>query len=244
MLLDKTRYHNLESLFRAQVERDKAHAIERVVQGWGVYLPSEEPKFQVDYIFVGMEPSFGWADSIEDAEGKIAEGFRNNIPDNPREPLALFILSIKQFLCKCQSGETYHLTDVSKGAMPGTVAALDRERRYKEWYPLLLEEIAIVGKHGAPVIAVGKQVKEFLQQRDLARETGRPLYDVQHYSFQAARYFKLEAERDPVGFELFQETEFGKGPPWPEDLSLARKQLVFAYKKQFESIRTRGRLSD
>ena len=242
MLLDKTEYHNLERLFRAQVEKDRVHAIERVVQGWGVYLPSEEPECQVDYIIVGMEPSFGWADGIEDAERKIAKGFRISLPDNPREPLALFMLSIKRFLC--QSGETYHLTDVSKGAMPVTVAALDRERRYKEWYPLLLEEIAIVGKSGAPVIAIGKQVKDFLQQRDLAGETGRPLYAVQHYSFQAARYFKLEAERDPGGFELFQKTEFDKGPPWPEDLSLARKQLVFAYKKQFESIQARGRLSD
>ena len=161
MPLDKTAYHNLERLFRAQVEKDKAHAIERVVQGWGVYLPCEEPKNHVDYIIVGMEPSFGWAESIEHAEKKIAEGFRNfGRPDNDRESLALFMISIARFLC--QAGETYHLTDVSKGAMPVTVAALDRDRRYEEWYPLLLEEIAIVGKPGAPVIAIGKYVETFL----------------------------------------------------------------------------------
>ena len=73
MPIDKAKYHDLESLFRAQVEKDKGHAIERVVKGWGVYLPCEEPGSQVDYIFVGMEPSFGWADSIEHAEQKIAE---------------------------------------------------------------------------------------------------------------------------------------------------------------------------
>ena len=47
-----------------------------------------------------------------------------------------------------------------------SVAALDRDRRYEEWYPLLLEEIAIVGKPGGPVIAIGKKVGTFLRQLD------------------------------------------------------------------------------
>ena len=75
--LDKNAYHNLERLFEAQVDRDKAHAIERIVQGWGVYLPCVEPESWVDYVIVGMEPSFGWANSIEDAQKKIQKGFRN-----------------------------------------------------------------------------------------------------------------------------------------------------------------------
>ena len=77
MPLDKTAYHNLERLFEAQVDRDKAHAIERIVQGWGVYLPCVEPESWVDYVIVGMEPSFGWANSIEDARKKVQGGFRN-----------------------------------------------------------------------------------------------------------------------------------------------------------------------
>ena len=106
MPIDNTAYHNLERLFRAQVEKDKAHAIERVVQGWGVYLPCVEPESQVDFVFVGMEPSFGWADSIEHAERKIAEGARNfGRSGNESDPLSLFILSIERFLC--QQGETY-----------------------------------------------------------------------------------------------------------------------------------------
>ena len=62
MPLDTTTYHNLERRFRAQVDRDKAHAIERVVQSGGVYLPCKEPEDLVDYLIVGMEPSFAWAD--------------------------------------------------------------------------------------------------------------------------------------------------------------------------------------
>ena len=241
MAIDKAKYDDLEHLFKIQVERDRAHAIERVVQGWGVYLPSVEPESQVDYIVVGMEPSFGWARSIEDAENQIAGGFRNFRPSGKKpsgkesDTLSLFLLSIERFLCQC--GEACHLTDVSKGAMPVTVAALDRERRWEEWYPLLLDEIAIVGKPGAPVIAISKEVEAFLQKRDLNGRTGRRLYAVQHYSFQAARYFKLEAERDPEGFRLFQKEEFSEASRWEPDLSLAKKQLIFTYKKQFEAIR-------
>ena len=239
MPLDKTAYDNLEQLFRAQVDRDKAHAIERVVQGWGVYLPCVVPADQVNYIFVGMEPSFRWADNVQEGEKKVEQGARNfGQPGNPKETLALFILSIERFLC--QPGETYHLTDVSKGAMPVTVAALDRDRRYEEWYPLLLKEIAIVGKPGAPVVAIGKEVEGFLQKRDLEGTTGRTLYAVQHYSLQASRYYKVEAESDPDGFGRFKESEFSEDGGWPRDLSPAKKQLVFAYKKQFEAIQADG----
>lgn len=142
----------------------------------------------MDYVIVGMEPSFGWADSIEDAEEKIKQGARNfGRPVNEGEPLALFMLSIERFLCK--KGE-YHLTDVSKGAMPVTVADLDRPRRYEEWYPLLLKEIEIVGKPRAPIIAIGRKVKDFLKRRDIGGEAGRPLHTVTHYSLQASAYFK------------------------------------------------------
>lgn len=239
MPIDNTAYDNLEQLFRAQVERDKAHAIERVVQGWGVYMPCVEPESQVDYIFVGMEPSFAWADSIEDAEEKIAEGARNfGRPTNDKDPLAIFILSIERFLC--QQGETFHLTDLSKGAMPGTVASLDRDRRYEEWYPLLLEEIEVLGKSGAPVIAIGKRVEAFLKKRDLIGITGRSLHAVQHYSLQARAHFKAEARNDTDGFEAFKKSEFGKNSQWAPDLPLDKKQLIFAYKKRFERIRAIG----
>lgn len=235
MPFDKTRYHDLEEQFRSQVERDRAHVIERVVQYWGVYLPCEEPKDQVDYVFVGMEPSFGWAKDVKDAEGKIAEGYRNFVgPQKKSDPLALFIQSINRFLC--EKGETYHLTDLSKGAMPVTVAALDRDRRYEQWYPLLLDEIEIVGKPGAPVIAIGKKVETFLRKHRLHNKPGRPLYRVLHYSRQASAHWKTSADEDEKGFEAFKNAEFGDNSCWPADLSCAKKKLVFAYKRKFEEI--------
>lgn len=236
MPLDKTRYEKLECSFRAQVERDKVHAVERAKQVGRVYLPCREPKAQVDYIFVGMEPSFNWVknNSIEHAEKKIEEGFRNfQRPRDDKHPLALFICSIERFLGK----PCYHLTDLSKGAMPVEVAALDRDRRYKEWYPLLLEEIEIVGKPGAPVIAIGTKVEEFLQKHDLKGRTGRQLYGVLHYSNNAASHRGREAENDREGFAEFKAGKLGQ---WPADLSLSKEQLIFTYKKQFEAIQARS----
>ena len=236
MPLDKARYKDLERLSRAQVDRDRAHA-----EGRGVYLPCLQPEDQVDYIFVGMEPSFKWANGDEDAEKMIRKGFRNFwgferppsklLPNKPKEPLRLFVDSIDRFLC--QSEETYHLTDFSKGAMPVKVAGLDRDRRYKEWHPLLLEEIEIVGKPRAPVISIGKEVWDFLREHDLAGKTGRPLHRVLHYSDNAAPHRGREAASDPDGFAEFKAEELGQ---WPAGLSLTKEQLIFTYKKQFEAI--------
>ena len=243
MSLDDSAYSNLEQHFRNQVIRDRAHIIEWVVKkGWGVYLPCVKPKNMVDYIFVGMEPSFGWAVSVEHGEKKVEKGKKNfgafTSSGDATDPLDLLNLSIERFLLH-QPGETYYLTDVSKGAMPVEMADIDRKQRYEEWYPLLLEEINIVGKQGAPIIAIGKQVKDFLRKNDLERRTGRHLYDVLHYSNQASRYRKTAAERDPEGFKAFKKAEFGEGRRWAKGLSESKMQLIFTYKKQFDEIKDR-----
>ena len=120
--------------------------------------------------------------------------------------------------------------------MPVTVAALDRERRYKDWYPLLLKEIEIVGKPGAPVIAIGRKVEEFLRKKGMEEETNRKLYSVLHYSFQASASWKMMEAQYPKLYE-----EFCKGVlsdlPWSNALSEAKRQLVFTYHVQSGKIR-------
>ena len=243
MPISQDAYHNLERQFEAQVDKDRIHNIERVVEGWGIYLPNKEPHDQVDYIIVGMEPSFGWAKDIGDAEKQIGDGFRNwgwsektqswKWP-NAADPLFLFILSIEQFLCAKE--ETYHLTDLTKGAMPVTVAALDRESRYEDWYPLLLKEIEIVGKPGAPVIAIGRKVEEFLRKKGMEEETNRKLYSVMHYSFQASASWKTMEAQYPKLYEEFC-NDVLSNLPWSNALSEAKRQLVFPYNVQFGKIR-------
>ena len=44
-------------------------------------------------------------------------------------------------------------------------------------------------------------------------------------------YWKTEAEGDPEGFEEFKTAEFGEGRRWAKDLSTAKMQLIFTYKK-------------
>ena len=231
-LYETPEYRDLEQRFRDQVVKDRPRVIEKAEKGAGVYLPCVEPSGKVDYIIVGMEPSYGWAgdSNIEQAEKIVAEGERNFSPEDPKEPLALFIRSIEQYLCP--SGETYHLTDVSKGAMPVKVAALDREARFRRWHPLLLKEIAIVGKPDCSIIAIGREVTRFLKKHGV---DDHPLYAVPHYSMQAMRHFKEEVAKDSGGFEQFQNTAF-QNDDWLEDLSEPMKWLVFVYKKRFEDI--------
>ena len=231
-LHESPEYRDLEQRFREQVVEDRPLVIKEAEKGAGVYLPCVAPTSKVDYIIVGMEPSYGWAGdaNIEEAEKMVAEGALNFSPEDSKEPLALFIRSICKYLC--QSGETYHLTDVAKGAMPVKVATLDREARFRRWYPLLLKEIAIVGKPDCSIIAIGREVTRFLKKHGV---DDHPLYAVPHYSMQAMRHFKEEVGKDPSGFEQFQNTAFHKDD-WPEDLSEPMKWLVFVYKKRFEDI--------
>ncbi len=247
MPFDLEAYHNLERQFENQVDRDRAHIIEEVVKGWGVYFPNKEPHEQVDYIIVGMEPSFNWAGGIELAEQKIADGDRNfawsertqswNFRSDT-EGLALFLFSIKRFLCA--QGETFHLTDLAKGAMPVTVAAIDRERRYEDWYHLFLKEIEIVGKPGAPVIATGKQVEGFLRRKGLEETTHRKLHSVMHYSFQASASWKAMAkqyrDRHMSSYEKFG-NDVLSDLPWNDAPSDAKQDLLFTYYVQFGEIR-------
>ena len=97
------------------------------MKGWGVYLPSVEPESWVDYVIVGMEPSFGWANSIEDAQKKIQKGFRNfalsgrKLSGKESDTLSLLLLSIDRYLL--QPGQTCHMTEffVFQSTQKGTV---------------------------------------------------------------------------------------------------------------------------
>lgn len=57
-----------------------------------------------------------------------------------------------------------------------------------------------------------------------------------------ARDNKVEAERDPEGFEASEKSELGENSYWAQNLSLTKKRMVFVYKKQFENIRAYGQM--
>ena len=243
MPLDEIAYNNLEQCFRNQVISDRPHQ-----EGWGYYLPCVRPTNKVDYIFVGMEPSNPKQLSNEDGEKAVEKGATNYSAFDPpckaekwaasaTHPVNLFNTAIARFLC--QDGKRYFLTDLSKGALPGNIPKLNRLRRWRKWYHLLLEEFEIVGKPNAPIIAIGKQVEDFLLKKELERRTGSPMFRVLHPSGIAVNHWKAEAERDPTGFEEFKNEEFVVEKRWAKGLSLSKMQLIFTYKKQLERIKDR-----
>jgi len=218
-----------------------------------VYLPNPEPTGTVDYIFICMEASLGrWARSAAAAQAKVAAGFRNFLAGI--EPMLLHF-SARRFLCN--TGQRYHITDFSKGAMLVKHAGKARTDRYDKWYELLKEEIDLIAADGASVIAVGKTVAEHLRRYGLDWK----VTTVIHYSPLAsrARAARLEGHEDrfrkfasSISKEDIQATarvvlEESKVPPAicteafsiveRSQLSESRRKLVYCYKLDFEAIR-------
>src|SRR4051794_40504440 len=98
-----------EIAFRSSYRRLESDMKTRAESDGDVFLPNPEPPGPADYIFIGMEPSLGrWARSPEEARAKVDAGFRN------------FVFSIEDFIlhfcikqCLCESGQRYHITDLS-----------------------------------------------------------------------------------------------------------------------------------
>ena len=249
-------YAALEAKFKEQVEKDnedfKSHAFE------SNFLANIAPKGPVDYILVAMEPSFGGGSGVP-TPGKA---FNNR---NFAGSLEDFILHycVNEYLCEGE--RDYYLTDLSKGAMPvakasGSLAL--RYERYRRWYPLLCEEIELVGPN-APIIPVGYVVRDFLEVRATQNLTSeilhysqsaaahRPkiprLYDVQFSEYKktvdmsvietTVRRVMTEALLDSATLEAtLKRLQRGSG------LTNSRKKLMFTYKYQFEKIlKAKGR---
>lgn len=151
---------------------------DQAINDLDAYLPNIRPIGPVDYVFIGMEPSLGrWARNAEEARLKVETGFCNftsSIED--------FILHycIQNYLCRHE--ERYHITDLSKGAMLGNKAAIDRIGRYDRWYDLLVAEMDIVAPRAA-VFALGRAVKQQLAYRHFSKSVTKVI----HYSPLAAR---------------------------------------------------------
>lgn len=143
-----------------------------------VYLPNFTPSGPVDAILIGMEPSLGWwAQTPAQAASRIAAGFRNFMWS-----LEDFILhyTARRFLCS--AGGSYHITDISKGAMTVQKATIDRRARYARWVALLREEVGLIAKPHSRLIAIGREVRSVLERHGFDHDYA----SVMHYSAQAS----------------------------------------------------------
>jgi hypothetical protein len=167
-------------------------------------------------------------------------------------------MSARQYLS--EPGQTYHLTDISKGAMLVERANLDRAARYARWFPLLVQEIELMAKPHAKVIAIGQAVAQNLRALGFTR----PIDPILHYSGQAGRARRAAIVGQEDAFRAFASSMTLKSileaasitlrdndvPPSLIESTLARlrhaqltesrMRLLFAYKVAFEAIRDRA----
>jgi hypothetical protein len=145
-----------------------------------------------------MEPSLKrWAPTKDAAALKIAAGLRNFMW-SPED----FILhyAARHFLCP--DGRSYHITDVSKGAMTVAHANVDRSARYTRWISLLRKEVQLIAKPHARIIAIGREVRALLNRHDF----GGDVAGVMHYSGQASRSRNTAIEGREPDFQAFART--------------------------------------
>ena len=220
-----------------------------------VFLPNPEPEGPAQYVLICMEPSLhGWARSPDHARSRVEGGFRNFLLS---VEVLILHFCIRRYLCKPE--QPYHITDLSKGAMPVRRARSARFRRYDRWYPFLQEEIELVATPDAGIVAVGNIVSQYLERQDFPR----PFTKVIHYSGQAGRARSKGIEGHKDSFRAFRDSvsledviataedvlTAARVPTeiCDEALSLlersqittSRQQLIFNYKVAFETMRAR-----
>jgi hypothetical protein len=160
--IDETAYAKLEDDFRKQVQVDRLkYKCDDIV-----FLPLFiKPTHKVEYVFISMEPSLTklWADPPRrsTAESQIEKGFRNFMPDRFEDTIVHYCAT--KYLCT--GGQTYYITDMSKGATSLAIAKQNREERWVEWFPLLMKELDIIAKNDATIFTLGNGVFDFINLR-------------------------------------------------------------------------------
>ena len=218
-----------------------------------IFLPNIEPKKPADFIFICMEPSIGhWARPIGEGKKKVDAGFRNFTASI--EAMILHFC-VQQYLCK--ANQTYHFTDISKGAMTTKLANVARTERYRRWHELLLSEMDLVAAPNAKIFAVGKAVADYLEESKFPR----PLNRIIHYSALSGKARANGIRGQEEDFARFKESVtsahlrdaankvFNFSPQMEKfrestlesiasgDLSESRRKLIYIYKQAFESVK-------
>jgi len=213
-----------------------------------VFIPNPEPVSKVDYIFVAMEPSLGgWAKSKEEALEKVNRGFRNFL--DGYETMILHFC-IRRYLLNL--GESYYMTDLSKGAMLVERAGAERKERYNRWFGILQDEIELLSKPTTMIFAVGTKVGDYLERNGF----DKPWKLLLHYSTNAAscrampgKEKEFEAFANQASHDDFLEVaqsvlkeanipkefiELAYNRMKRSSLTDSRKELMFNYKSEFD----------
>jgi hypothetical protein len=161
-----------------------------------------------------------------------------------------FILNYCAYKYLCNDSFSYAITDISKGAMKTVLASKDRRARYKNWKPLLRQELVVLGE--PKLISIGGAVKKFLDQENFQCEM-----NIRHFSLQNNHLFRKDYETSQDKHETegiyLRLKEFARelliknnytqnlsdwvlGKIFNKELSFWKKGLFINYKKAFSII--------
>ena len=222
-------YRELECKFKARVDLDKhIHGIE------SVFLPNVEPTGQVDYVLVGMEPGLSGCDKdFETAKKKIAGGKCENWGRYPQENTLVF--AVWKYLCD-EDKATYYFTDLAHGSMKAGSKGTNDRAKYRRWFPLFEEELGLVAKPDAKIIAIGHTARDFLTRAGIHGYAGVVSHASGNALSSAGR--EISANKERWG-NYCRDTEACDTDQFPCGVKKtpARRKLVFDYMIRFERIR-------
>lgn len=247
------RYEDLERKFCKQVQKDfDCCGLESVM------LRNIQPDGPVDFILIAQEPSGGrtqtgirpscW-ECVKDRKNRNFCGHKYDF---------MFQYCVRNYLCG--EGQTYYLTDLSKGAMPPKQAVTTSHETHKRWYSLLVEELDLVAKpEGTRIIAIGKtKVHKFLRRRKefegidwvyhlAPTANGARAKAIKPYLSEFPQFVEtlnfdhiLDTTEDVLCRAGYSEVSRQKKLPelWKGSrLTEGDKKFVFYYKKRFEELR-------
>ena len=114
--------------------------------------------------------------------------------------------SCRRHLCK--AGENYYMTDLGKAAIPASqVKSANKTRELDFWYPMFLEEVALIANPTATIIPVGRTTYNFLNKKPKTDFGDRILANpILHWSKQLIAAAKMASSFFPKEWEKFRES--------------------------------------
>ena len=223
-------YRELECKFKARVDLDKhIHGIE------SLFLPNVEPTGQVDYVLVGMEPGLNGMD-LDTAREKVAACEFENWGRCPQKYTLVF--AVWKYLCG-KDKTKYYFTDLAHGAMKAGSKGTNDRAKYRRWFPLFEEELGLVAKPDAKIIAIGHTARDFLTRAGIHGYAGVVSHPSRNALSSAGR--EISANRE-CWDKFFLDTASKDTDQFPTKVNktLAQQKLVFDYMIRFERIRHPG----
>lgn len=207
--------------FRDQYETLQRQWRQLAIKRERQYLRYLAPHAPVDYVLVAKMTSISQKDADTTPFGEFPATACLTTGYNLLLSIGDLILNYGAHRHLCQPGERYYLTDLGKCAIPpkdakGKLLA----NEFAAWYPMLLEELALVAKPEATVIPVSSATWSFLEaQSDFPYRLTTPIL---HWSTAAVAAAKMASSFFPREWEQYR-----RSTGW-DDLRASTEEILTA----------------